>query len=71
MNMNPAIRSCTALLTAILVVGCASQGGNKEAEACPAGMAVYCETYLGKPQRCFCASRHELEDVLEPVREPF
>ena len=56
---------------ALLVSGCATQGGSREPEACPPGMSVYCETYLGKPQRCFCATREDLRDVLEPVQEPY
>ena len=68
--MNTVARLCSMTASALIVCGCASQGP-REPEACPPGLSVYCETYLGKPQRCFCATREDLRDVLEPVQEPY
>ena len=68
--MRPIARFCLMTASVVIVGGCASQGPS-EPEACPPGMSVYCETYLGKPQRCFCATREDLRDVLEPVQEPY
>lgn len=68
--MKPLARFFPVIAWAALFGGCASQGPS-EPEACPSGMSVYCETYLGKPQRCFCATREDLRDVLEPVQEPY
>ena len=63
-------RLCSIIVSAVLFCGCADPGPTKP-DACPPGMSVYCETYLGKPQRCFCATREDLRDVLEPVQEPY
>ena len=68
--MRSIARLCLMTATAAIVGGCASQGPG-EPETCPPGMSVYCETYLGKPQRCFCATREDLRGVLEPVQEPY
>jgi len=64
-------RTSTTLLVAHLVAACATGGDSGKAEACPPGLTVYCETYLGKPQRCFCATRDQMRGVLEPVQEPY
>ena len=68
--MNSIARLCSMIASTALACGCASQGP-AEPEVCPSGMSVYCETYLGKPQRCFCATREDLRDVLEPMQEPY
>lgn len=66
------IRTSAILTLAFFLTACASQNGRDEgAAACPSGLTVYCETYHGKPQRCFCASRDDLKDVLEPRQEPY
>ena len=70
--MKHATPFAASLAFALLASGCASQGDTGGArEACPSGLTVYCETYHGKPQRCFCASRDDLKDVLEPRQEPY
>jgi len=69
--MRPASRSLAALATALLLSGCATQDRTESDDLCPPGLTVYCETYHGKPQRCFCAHRGQLEDILEPRQEPY
>jgi hypothetical protein len=69
--MIPVARNISVLLIAYLATACAAGGDTGKVEACPSGMTVYCETYLGKPQRCFCATRDRMQDVLEPVQEPY
>ncbi len=34
---------------------------------CPAGLTYSCTSYINKKQRCICASREELKDILNPV----
>lgn len=69
--MSRTTRSIAALSATLLVGACATQGEADGQSACPSGLTVYCETYHGKPQRCFCASRDDLKDVLEPRQEPY
>jgi len=69
--MLKAIRFALSLAVVVLLGACASQDSTDVRSACPAGLTVYCETYHGKPQRCFCASRADLENVLEPRQEPY
>lgn len=69
--MLPTIRNLAALTTALVLSGCAAQDGPDSDDLCPPGLTVYCETYHGKPQRCFCAHRGQLEDILEPRQEPY
>lgn len=69
--MRPASPYLAALATALLLSGCAAQDRTDSDDLCPPGLTVYCETYHGKPQRCFCAHRGQLEDILEPRQEPY
>lgn len=71
MNMLRTTRLLAALAPTLVLGACASQGEPQVASACPSGLKVYCETYHGKPQRCFCASRDDLKDVFEPRQEPY
>ena len=48
--------------------GCASEGTPKS-RICPAGMTYSCTSAVGETQRCICASRDELRDILDPVND--
>ena len=58
----------TALLLSLALSGCASEGTPKS-RICPAGMTYSCTSAVGETQRCICASRDELRDILDPVND--
>ena len=68
--MIPFARHTATLLIALIASACATGADTGNVEACPSGTTAYCETYLGKPQRCFCATRDQMQDVFQPVQEP-
>ena len=57
-----------ALLLSLALSGCASEGTPKS-RICPAGMTYSCTSAVGETQRCICASRDELRDILDPVND--
>ena len=62
--MRPLILICTILA----VQGCASQDV-ATSQVCPAGLTYSCTSAVGQTQRCICASRDELRDIMNPVND--
>lgn len=64
--MNKLIAACFIALAAPTLVSCASDTQSVARNVCPAGGTYTCTTYEGKKQRCVCATREMLEQILEP-----
>jgi hypothetical protein len=65
--MRPFLVIATLLLT-LALSGCASNG-TSSSRICPAGLTYSCTSAVGETQRCICASRDELRDILDPVND--
>ena len=74
--LHPGPAALFATLTLAMVTGCATSGEaspDKVAETmrCPPDLIPSCVEYNGKKLRCYCGSKSDLEDILEPYDFPF
>ncbi len=54
---------------AIAIGGCMSQASVPGSSVCPQGLTYSCTSKVSKVQRCTCATRQELKDILDPVND--
>ena len=66
MSMRNILRA-TLLVPVLAVVGCAAPGSVPSSGLCPTGLTYSCASKVGKIQKCTCATREDLKDILDPV----
>lgn len=74
MDMRLNIRPATILSASLLLSGCATseepmQVNVRAKSVCPKGTTYSCTVYGGKTQKCICAEREELRQILNPVND--
>ena len=59
------------VLLATLAVsgGCATEERVAGGNICPEGLTYACTSSVGKIQRCICATREDLREILDPVND--
>ena len=67
--MSMRSRIVTGILIAIAIGGCVSQASVPSSGVCPQGLTYSCASKVGKVQRCTCATREDLKQILDPVND--
>jgi hypothetical protein len=67
--MRSRFRTGLFVTFAIAIGGCVSQASVPSSGVCPQGLTYSCSSKVGKVQRCMCATREDLKQILDPVNE--
>lgn len=69
MTMRSRFVTGVLLTIAIVIGGCMSHGSARKSGLCPQGLTYSCAAKVGKIQRCTCATREDLKQILDPVND--
>lgn len=74
MNMRHLSAVATSISAVLLLAGCASKDPHLVSDTafqspCDEDMTYSCVEYLGRKLRCYCVSRDELREILEPENQ--